>query len=430
LAALGTLGLLGPWLAATAVPARAAGEVDRIVAIVNDDIITDTELGTRLAQTKRQLAAEKIKAPGDDVLRRQLLERMVVERLQLQLAERAGLRASDADVERAVENIAQKNRLTVAEFRQMLRREGLDPQAHAAELRTQIILRQLVDREVSNRVSVSEAEVASFLEANPLGADAEYNLSHIFLPLPESASPEAIQSTRKRAEEIHTRLKGGANFEQLAVSFSQGEGALSGGAIGWRKAGQLPELFVTALRDLTPGNVSAVLRGPNGFHVLKLNDRRGGDSGANVTQTHVRHILLRSSEIQSLDEARAKLLKLRERVVNGEEFAALARAHSEDGGSAGNGGDLGWTNPGQLVPEFEKAMDALKPGETSQPVQSPFGLHLIQVLARRTQDMSDERLQGQARQQIHARKAGERYEQWLRQLRDEAYVEYLGTDFN
>jgi peptidyl-prolyl cis-trans isomerase SurA len=416
--------------AAIAAPTRATGDVDRILAIVNDDIITDTELDARLAQTKRQLAVEKIKLPTDSVLRRQLLERMVVERLQLQLAERAGIRASDADVERAIEGVARQNKMELAEFRKTLVREGLDPQIHAAEVRTQIILRQLAEREVNNRITVNESEIENFLETNPRGADTEYNLSHIFLPLPESASSEAIQATRKRADEILARLKDGANFEQLAVSHSQGEGAMSGGAIGWRKAGQLPELFVTTLRELSTGSVSSVLRGPNGFHILKLNNRRGESAATNVTQTRVRHILLRRSEIQSLDEARAKLLSLRERIVQGDDFVALARAHSEDTGSAAGGGELGWTSPGQLVPEFEQAMNALKPGEISQPVRSSFGLHLIQVLERRTQDLSDERLRGLARQQIHTRKASERYEQWLRQLRDEAYVEYLSDDVN
>lgn len=421
--------LLYPCLAAGAAPGpRPAVDVDRIVAVVNDDVITETELATRMVQTRQRLLAEKIKPPADDVLRRQLIERMVVERLQLQLAERAGIRVTDSDVERALEGIARQNKLELAEFRKLIQREGVDPKAHAAEVRTQLVLRQLVEREVNNRVSVSESEIETFLETSPQGGDTEFNLSHIFLPLPESASPEAIQATRKRAEDILTKLRGGANFEQLAVSYSQGEGAMSGGTIGWRKAGQLPDLFVNALKSLSPGTVSEVLRGPNGFHVLKLIDRRGEATGGNITQTRARHILLRRSEIQSLDDARTKLLNLRERIVNGEDFAGLARAHSEDTGSAANGGDLGWANPGQMVPEFEKAMDALKIGDTSQPVRSSFGLHLIQVLERRNQDMSSERLQGVARQQIHVRKASERYEQWLRQLRDEAYVELFSDD--
>jgi peptidyl-prolyl cis-trans isomerase SurA len=417
------------WLGAFAAPTpqRTIVDLDRILAVINDDVITQSELNARLAHTKRQLAAEKIRAPSEDVLRRQLLERMIVERLQLQLAERAGIRVADADVERAIENIARSNKMGLAEFRRMLEREGIDPSAHAEDIRVQLVLRQLVDREINSRIAVAESEVEAFLAANPRGTDTEFNLSHIFLPLPEAAGPDAIQSMRRRADEILRRLKDGAEFEQLAVSFSQGEAAMSGGVIGWRQAGQLPEMFLDALKGLAPGQVSEVLRGPNGFHILKLNGRRG-ETGSDVTQTQVRHILLRRSEIQSLDEARVKLLNLRERIVHGEDFATLARAHSEDTGSASGGGSLGWTNPGQLVPEFEQAMNALKPGEVSQPVTTAFGLHLIQVLARRTQDVGEERQEARARQQIHARKAGERYEQWVRQLRDEAYVEYVTGD--
>jgi peptidyl-prolyl cis-trans isomerase SurA len=422
--------LFASWFAVVAAaPSRPVTNLDRVLAIVNEDVITETELGARLVQTKRQLTLEKIKLPAEDVLRRQLLERMVMERLQLQLAERAGIRVTDSDVDRALENIAQSNKMNRADFQKRLASEGLDPQAHAAELRTQLVLRQLLDREINSRVNVSDSEVSSFLEANPQGGDTEYNISHIFLPLPESASSETIQAGRKKADEIHQQIKAGTSFEQLAVSHSQGEGALTGGSLGWKKTGQLPELFVTAMKNLTPGNISDVLRGPNGFHILKLNDRRGGTHVA-VTQTHVRHILLRRSEIQSLAEARAKLAQLRDRIVQGDDFAALARAHSEDSGNAASGGDLGWVSPGQMVPEFERAMDALKPGEISQTVRTSFGEHLIQVLARRSQDVSEDRLLASARQQIHMRKAGERYEQWARQLRDEAYVEYLIDDIN
>ncbi len=424
--------LLVPTLVAGATPApvpatRTVGDVDRILAVVNEDVITESELANRLIQTKHQLALDKIKPPTDDILRHQLIEHMVMERVQLQLAEHAGIRVTDADVDQALEKIAQTNKLSLADFRRMLAREGISAQAHSDEVRAQLIIRNLLDREINGRVTISESEVASFLELHPQGTDVEYNLSHIFLPVPESASPEAIQAARKRADEVRRQLKDGANFEQLAVTYSQGEGALTGGAIGWKKAGQLPEMFVEALKNLSPGTLSEVLRGPNGFHILKLNNRRG-DSAANVAQTRVRHILLRTSEVQSLDDTRTKLLNLHNRIEHGEDFATLAKANSEDPGSAAGGGDLGWVNPGQLVPEFEKAMEALKPGQLSQPVHSGFGLHLIQVLERRTQDISKERLDNSARNQIHSRKATERYQQWLRQVRDEAYVELFLED--
>ena len=408
-------------------PARAPTLLDRVLAIVNDDVVTESELNRRIAETKKQLRLEKIALPPDDALRRQILDHLVFERIQLQLAAQTGIRVSESDVDRAIEGIARQNKMSVEEFRKLLEREGLDPAAHRASVRNQMIIRQLQEREILNRVSVTDAEVDGFLENQESRArvNQDYNLSHIFIAVPESASPEAILKARERAEEILQTLRQGGDFEQAAIAHSQGAEALNGGHLGWKSAGQLPELFLAALKDMTVGGLSEVLRSPNGFHILRLNDRRGGMQTERVRQTHARHMLLRPSEVQSLEEARMKLNNLRERIANGEDFAELARAHSEDAATAASGGDLGWVNPGQLVPDFEKAMDALKPGEVSAPVQTPFGLHLIQVQERRERDVSQERLRASARQQIHARKADERYEQWVRQLRDEAFVEYL-----
>ena len=417
---------------ASAAAPRPISELDRIVAIVNDDVITETELSQRLRETRKQLELEKIAAPPDAALRKQLLERMVLERLQLQLAAQTGIRVGESDVDRAFETVARRNNLGAEEFRKALSQKGMDVVAYRNQLRDQLTIQQLLEREIGNRVTVTDSEVENFLE-NPqsrAGMDVSYQLSHILIGIPESASSEAIQAARKRAEDIRRQLAGGANFEQTAVSQSQGADALKGGALGWKKAGELPELFLEALKTLPVGGTSEVLRSPNGFHILKLNNKRGDAQAEAVTQTHVRHILLRPSEILSLDEARQKLLALRERIENGDDFAALARAHSEDTGSAASGGDLGWASPGQMVPEFEKAMNALKPNQLSAPVRSSFGLHLIQVLERRNHDMSREREQAAARQQIHARKADERYEQWARQLRNEAFVEYLLEEVN
>jgi len=407
-------------------------DIDRIVVIVNNDVITQSELADRLTQTKKQLALEKIKIPPDDILRKQLLDRMVLERLELQLAAQTGIHVGDADVDRAFETLAQRNKLSVGDFRKAMTSNGMDVDAFRDQLRDQITIQQLLEREINNRVTVTDSEVNNFLENRQNLADmgVSFNLSHILIGIPESASPEAIQAARKRAMDIYRQLKQGADFGQTAVSYSQGSDALKGGSLGWKKAGELPELFLNALKNMSPGGISEVLRGPNGFHILKLNDERGDTQAASVTQTHVRHILLRPSEILSAAEARQQLLNLRERIQNGEDFAALARAHSEDPTSAANGGDLGWVNPGQMVPEFEKAMNALKPNQLSEPVRTPFGLHLIQVLGRRTHDVTKERMLDSARQQIHARKADERYEQWSRQLRDEAFVEYINDDVN
>jgi peptidyl-prolyl cis-trans isomerase SurA len=419
--------LLPSVMAAVRAAPNSSGEIDRILVIVNDDVITETELAKRLEETKKQLALEKIKMPPDEILRKQLLDRMVLERLQLQLATQTGIRVDEAEVDHAIETIARRNNMSVEDFRKTLEKSGMDVEAFRAQTRDQLTIQQLLEREINNRVNVTDNEVSHFLEnpQNRADMDVTYNLSHILIGIPESASPEAIQAAKKRTEDILQQLKAGADFEQIAVSYSQGADALKGGSLGWKKPGELPELFLGALKNMSPGGISDILRSPNGFHILKLNDKRGAAQAEAVTQTHVRHILLRTSEIQSLEDARQKLLHLRERVENGDDFAALARAHSEDTASAANGGDLGWVNPGMMVPEFEKAMNALKPNQLSQPVRTSFGLHLIQVLGRRDHDITQERLEAAARQQIHARKADERYEQWARQLRDEAFVEYL-----
>ncbi|MHB8623093.1 MAG: peptidylprolyl isomerase [Sulfuricaulis sp.] len=407
-------------------------DVDRILVIVNDDVITETELADRLAETKQQLALEKIKTPPDDVLRKQLLDRMVLERLELQLAAQTGIRVSDSDVDHAVETVAQRNNLNVADFRKAMEHDGMDFTAYRTQIHDQIAIQQLLEREIKNHITVTDDEVNNFLDnpQNRADINVAYQLSHILIAIPESATPEVIQAAKKRADDILRQLKQGADFGQIAVSYSQAPDALKGGNLGWKQSGELPELFLDALKTMSPGDVSNVLRSPNGFHILKLIAKRGDSQAESVIQTHVRHILLRPSEIQSLDEARTKLLHLRDRIEHGEDFATLARAHSEDPDSAANGGDLGWVNPGQMVPEFEKAMNALKPNELSQPVRTPFGLHLIQVLGRRSHDVTEERVVAAARQQIQARKADERYDQWARQLRDEAFVEYRTQDFN
>jgi peptidyl-prolyl cis-trans isomerase SurA len=405
--------------------AAPADPIDRILIVVNDDIITAREVDNRLAAVHKRLAAQKVNLPPDAVLRRQVMERMVIERLQLQLARQLGFTASDERLERAIHQIAEQNHKTPEALKREAEAEPGGWRAFREELRAQLLVQQLIEREVHHRVTVGDAEVESFL-TNQAKRDggAEYNLSHILIALPEAASPEAIARARQQVEQIRAELARGGDFGQLAVAHSQGQNALEGGNLGWKPAGQLPDLFANALRDLPPGAVSEVLRSPNGFHLLRLNARRGGGTTVKVTQTHARHILIKTGELVSLPEARRRAALLRERLLGGEDFAQAAHANSEDLGSASNGGDLGWLNPGQTVPEFEKAMDALQPGDTSEPVQSPFGVHLIQVLERRERDVSQERERAAARQQIQARKADERYEQWLRQLRDEAFVEY------
>jgi len=423
--------LLGVLLAILApAPAHAAGAtatdpVDRIQIVVNDEIITAREVEIRLAAVRARLTLQKVNLPPEEILRRQVMERMVVERLQQQLAVQLGFTVSDERLERAIRQIGEQNHKTPDELRRESEKEPGGYRAFREELRGQLLVQQLIEREVNNRVGVSEAEVENFLAAQA-GRDGgiEYNVSHILLGLPESASPEVIARARQKAEGLLAELRKGADFGQLAVANSQGQNALEGGGLGWKHAGQLPDLFANALRALQPGAVSEVLRSPSGFHLLRLNDRRGGGEALQVTQTRARHILIKTGELVSPAEALRRAEQLRERLVNGADFAETARAHSEDIGSAANGGDLSWMNPGQTVPEFEKAMNALKPGELSAPVKTSFGVHLIQVQERRKRDVSQEREAANARSQLHARKADERYEQWLRQLRDEAFVKY------
>ncbi len=405
--------------------AAAADPIDRILIVVNDEIITAREVETRVAAVRTRLASQKVNLPPEDILRRQVMERMVAERLQQQTARQLGFTVSDERLERAIRQVAEQNHKSPEDLRRESEKEPGGYRAFREELRGQLLVQQLIEREVNNRVFVSEAEVENFL-ATQAGRDGgvEYNISHILLGLPESASPEVITRARQRAEDLLAELRKGADFGQLAVANSQGQNALERGGLGWKQAGQLPDLFVDALRTMKPGTTSEVLRSPSGFHILRLNDRRGGGEALRVLQTRVRHILIKTGELMPYSEAQRRIEQLRERIVNGADFAETARAHSEDVGSAANGGNLGWMNPGQTVPEFEKAMNALKPGELSTPVKSPYGVHLIQVQERRERDVSQEREAATARNQLHARKADERYEQWLRQLRDEAFVEY------
>lgn len=398
--------------------------LDRIVAVVNDDVITEAQLNERLPLIKRQLAEQRARIPADAVLRKGVLDRMVLERLQLQLAARAGIEVKADAIERELQRLAAQNRLSPAELMAEFEKEGLAASAVREQVRNQLLLQRLLEREIGDRVSVSETEVQNFLARNEGKTEVEYRLAHIVLAVPEAATPAAIEAVKKRAEAVHAALLGGADFQETAAAHSQDDKALEGGNLGWKKAGQLPSLFADALADMAIGGISPVLRSANGFHILKLNDKRGSDEAMPVQQVHVRHILIRPNELVSAAEARNKLEKLRRRIENGEDFAALARAHSDDTASSREGGDLGWLNPGQTVREFESAAQALAVNAVSEPVRTPYGWHLIQVLGRRQQDLRDERNVAAARAQIHARKADERYEQWLRQLRDEAYIEY------
>lgn len=419
---------LGPAPGTTprAAPARGPVLIDRIVAIVNKDVITQRDLDERVALVVSQLKRQNTPLPPAEVLERQVLERMITDRVQVQFALETGVRIDDLQLDRTVAMIAEQNRMSLPDFRRALEREGVPFDKFREDIRREIMISRLKEREVDSKIQIGESEIDNFLqEISTTPQNAQYNIAHILVTVPESASPEQIEARLKRAQEAAARAKGGADFAQVAVSYSDAADALAGGGMGWRAQDRLPELFASVLAKMKPGDVSDVLRSPAGFHVLKLVDRRGGaaDSAFVVEQTHPRHILVRINEVVSETEARRKIGLLRQRIVDGANFAEIARLNSDDTASASRGGDLGWVVPGDLVPQFESAMKELKLDEVSQPVRTPFGLHLIQVLERRTADVSGDRKRLEARKVLRERRSDEAYQEWVRQLRDRAYVE-------
>jgi len=408
------------------VAAQGVVPVDRIVAIVNKEVITATELGEAVEAAQRQLRRQKTPLPERALLERQMLERLILDKAQLQLARDKGIRIDELQLDRAVQRVAQTNNLSLADFRRALERDGVPFQEWREDLREQILLSRLREREVDDRIQVSDTEIDLFLadaQARP-DARVEYQISHILVRVPEQASPERIEAARARAQKALAAAQAGADFASLAASYSDAADALQGGALGWRSHDRLPELFSSALSGMQPGAVSEVLRSPAGFHLLKLSGRRGAAlDSAPVVQTRMRHILIRASESMSEGEALRRLNDLRSRIAGGgADFAEMARVHSGDA-TAARGGELDWVYPGDTVPEFERAYQELKVGEVSQPVRTPFGYHLIQVLERRSADLSPERRRLQARQALRERKTDEAYQDWLRQLRDQIYVE-------
>lgn len=399
-------------------------ELDRIVAVVGDEVITMQELRSRLASVLAQLRKQGTPLPPEDVLERQMLERLITDRVQLQFAKETGIRVDDLQLDQAIGRIAAGNRMNLQQFREALQKDGIAFSRFREEIRDEIAMARLREREVESKLVISDGEIDNFLSNQQAGGASveEYQLAHILLRAPESASPEQLQKLRARAEQAFKRARQGENFAELSAAFSDAPDALQGGGLGWRPLERMPTLYAEAVSKLKPGEVSDILRSPAGFHIVKLVAKRGSAVSAPVQQTKARHILIRVNEVVSEAEARRKLENLRERLAHGGDFAELARLYSQDG-SAAKGGDLGWLNPGDTVPEFEKAMDALKEGEVSAVVQSPFGMHLIQVQERRQRDMSEERKRLDARQALRERKLDDAYQDWLRQLRDRAYVE-------
>lgn len=406
-------------------PQQQVAVIDSVVAVVNDDVITRHELDDRVREVVRQLQKQDTPLPAADVLEKQILERMINDMLQAQFARETGVRVDDVQLNQAITRIAQQNNFpSSAEFRAKLEADGVDFMKFREEIRGEIISTRLREREIESKIVISDGEVDNYLanKARMGNAGEEFHLAHILVVVPEQASAEKIQAARERAGQALSQLKSGTGFAQVAAGSSDAKDALKGGDLGWLPGDRIPPLFANELQNLQPGQTTAVLRSPSGFHILKLLEKRSGNAPVVITQTHARHILIKTSEIVSESEAKSRLMEIKQRIEGGADFATQAKRYSQDG-SAQQGGDLDWLSPGQTVPEFEEAMNKLQPGQTGA-VQTQFGWHLIQVLERRNTDVSEQQKRQQARVAIGTFKSDEQYQDWLRQLRDRAFVEY------
>jgi peptidyl-prolyl cis-trans isomerase SurA len=406
-------------------PQQQVGDIDSIVAVVNDDVITRNELDDRVREVVRQLQKQDTPLPPTDVLEKQILERMITDMLQQQYASENGVRVDDTQLNLAITRIAQQNGFpSLAGFRAKLEKDGVNYKKFREEIRSEIISTRLREREVESKIVISESEVDNYLanKARLGSVGEEFHLAHILVTVPEQASADNIQAARERAEQALSKLQGGADFAQVAAGVSDAKDALQGGDLGWRSSDSIPPLFMNELQNMKPGQTSAVLRSPSGFHILKLVEKRSSNAPVVITQTHARHILIKTSEIMPEAEAKKRIMEIKQRIEAGADFAEQAKRYSQDG-SAQQGGDLDWLSPGQTVPEFEAEMNKLKPGQMGV-VQTQFGWHLIQVLERRNTDVSEQQKRQQARMAIGTFKSDEMFQDWLRQLRDRAFIEY------
>jgi peptidyl-prolyl cis-trans isomerase SurA len=403
-----------------------SGELlDGIAAIVNDGVVLKSELDVEVQRIVERLRAQGTQLPPPQALREQVLERLVVQRIQLQRAQRANIDVSDETLNQALANIAQRNSTTLADLPQLLAGEGIDYAAYRADLRDQIAIDQLRQKEVIARIAVTPREVEEYMarQAGKEGLNQEFLLSQILVAVPPSASSEQLRAAEEKINDLAKRIESGEDFAQLAVAFSDGQQALEGGSLGWRKGTELPSMFAEVAPGLAKGQVSPPLRSSSGFHLVKLDDRRGGEPVIE-DQVRVRHILIQTNEILDDAAARQKLGEIRARIVAGEDFASVAKVVSEDEQSAIEGGDLGWSGPGTFVPAFEQTVKELPIGEISQPFKTQFGWHILRVEERRTYDATADRQRQRAILAIRNGKLGDETEIWARRLRDEAYVEY------
>ena len=398
--------------------------LDRIIAVVNDGIVMESEFQQRMGIVKEQLSARNTRIPPDNVLAKQVLNRLVLESIQKQLAEQQGIRISESQLNAALGNIAAKNGLSLEQFREALIAEGRDYNAAREQIRDEMLLNSVQQNMVNRRIRVSEQELENFLNSvdGKSQISAEYSLGHILIAIPSQASPEIIQKAERKANDVYKKLQNGADFAETAVEFSNAPNALKGGDLGWRKATELPEALSDAARKLDIGGYNKPVRSPGGFHILLLKDKRGGEVQL-VEQRLVSHILIKPSEIRTPAQAQRQIKQLHQRIQQGESFADLAKEFSDDPASGSEGGSLGWTQDGQMVPEFEQVMNNTPINGVSAPFESRFGWHILTVLDKRTQDMGEEMQENRARAAIRKRKFNEELSTWLREIHSQAYIE-------
>ena len=399
--------------------------LNRIAAIVNGDVILTSELDAAVNQVVAVLDSKGTAQPDRNALVSQVLERLIVDALQMQIAERNGLSIDDKVLNEEIQTLAKESGVSLTEFRNILEKEGYSYAAFRENIRKKLLLQEVRRQMVANSIKVNDQEVDNLLaslEASGLG-DVKYHLAHIMVTIPEAPGPEQIAAARQRAGNMLAKLRSGSDFEQIAIAESDGQNALEGGDLGWRSIGQIPSLFNETIKDMQVGEVSDLIQSPSGFHIIKLVEKSGGERHL-VNQTRVRHILVKTDAVNTDDDVRMRLEQLELRLRDGEDFATLARSNSQDTLSAAKGGELGWVNQGETAPRFEAAMSKLAIGEISKPVQTRFGWHLIQVEGRREYDSTDEYERAKAKLLIQKRKYDEELVLWLRRLRDESYVEY------
>lgn len=399
--------------------------LDRIIAVVNEDVIMQSELEAKIRTVREQIKQQGAQVPPTSVLEHQVLERLVQNRVQLQLAARSGIRVDDEFLNRTISNIAANNNVSLTQFKEILEQDGYSYETFRENMRTEITLTQLRKRHVENRIVITEKEIDNFLANQEIQGsfNTEIRLSHILLSLPDSATDTEIEQVKQIAAQVRGDLLAGADFAETASTVSDSGTAKSGGDLGWRKSNDIPSLFAEYIPEMKKGDISELIQNPSGFHIIKITDMKS-DTENIVEQTLARHILIKPDQLVSSSQAKAKLEQLLLRIKNGDDFAMLAKGNSQDTMSAIEGGALGWRSPGELVPEFQRAMDALEINEISKPFQSNFGWHIVQVLERRDFDNTESVKRGKARQAIRERKLEEAMQNWTRRLLDEAYVEY------